>query len=204
MTSKELLNHLYYRLLPSVYREEDRKIGMHLYRYFDSLVTGGMSDILNSSEKLVGLIDPFKCPDSLFPEFYRSFGLGYYPDIEMTYQRKFLSNVGEIVRRRGTPSSVRYLVRVLTGLEVDLSYMRGYNEDVMGRHLFIALIAKTLEQLEEMEYSIRVVEDFIQTQVPFYITPHVFTKISVAIVPTKITRACVLTQALNYNLNWGL
>lgn len=164
-----------YDKLPSVYREEDYKIGKPLYRYLQASNEGGFSLVIRDSNGFLYLVDPETCPEAIFPYLYGSFGLTYYEDIPIKYHRRFLSNIGALMKRRGTNAAVKYLVRVLTGLEVELSYERRYDEEgkCTGRFLTIQLLIDSIEDTENVQVSIEVIKKFIKTQVPFYITPEI-------------------------------
>ena len=110
MKPEDLLHTLYNRKLPEIYREEDSKIKYPLKRYLESLVEGGFKGAIEDIEGLLLLTDPKSIPESLFPYLCESFGLEYFPDIDVTYQRKFLNNLGELIRRRGTFSPSPFVV----------------------------------------------------------------------------------------------
>ena len=145
ITSKSLLDHLYYKKLPQIYRDEDAKLKYPLKRYLESLIDGGFCGSIKDIEGVMLLIDPETIPEKFFPYLYESFGLEYFPDIDISYQRKFLMNIGELIKRRGTFSSVQYLIKVLTGLEAELS--------LENNNLNIVLHAKDLEQIDSIETS---------------------------------------------------
>lgn len=179
ITPSELLNLLYIKKLPQVYREEDGKIGLPLHRYLQSLVEGGYKGAIEDIEKTLTMFDPKAIPESLFPFLCESFGLEYFPDIDVTYQRKFVMNLGELVRRRGTFSSVHYMIRALTGLESELSRE--------GNTLKIVLLAENLEQMRNIEISMTIIGNYIQSQIPYYIVPEISSRISVQIIPSSHT-----------------
>lgn len=164
-----------YNKLPAVYREEDEKLGKPLYRYLESLCAGGFEKVIEDSNNFLNLIDPEKCPEEFFQYLYGSFGLTYFNDIPMEYHRKFLRNIGELIKRRGTKTAIKYLVSTLTGFEVDLFYERQYNEEKgrTDRVLNIVYYVNTLEDLNSVEFSSNVIEQFVKSQLPFYITPSV-------------------------------
>ncbi len=170
MIEQKFAEYLYNRL-PAVYREEDAKIGEPLHRYIQSLGIG-FDKAIEDINNFLYLVDPERCPDKFLPYLCRSFGLEYFEDIDPVYQRKFLMNIGEIIKRRGTYSCVRYLIRVLTGLDVDLLYERGYNEDKneYGRWLFAELQAVKIEDILQIETNIKTIERFVEGQIPYYTT----------------------------------
>ena len=171
ITSKDLLNLLYEKKLPQVYRDEDKSLGLPLKRYLESLIEGGYRGTIEDIEGMIHLLDPEKIPDKFLPYLCESFGLTYFPDIDHSYQRKFLMNIGELTKRRGTFSSIHYMIRVLTGLESELSV--GIIEDDEGRSKYalnVVLLADSVEQLSNIELSMKVVAEYIQVNVPYYIT----------------------------------
>lgn len=171
ITSKDLLTLLYDRKLPQVYRDEDKSLGLPLKRYLESLIDGGYRGTIEDIESMAYLVDPEKIPDKFLPYLCESFGLTYFPDIDTSYQRKFLMNIGEVIKRRGTFSSIHYMIRVLTGLESELSVE--ITEDDQGRSRYalnVVLLANSVAQLSEIELSMKVVADYIQANVPYYIT----------------------------------
>ena len=162
-TPEKLLDLLYGKKLPQIYRDEDSKIGNPLRRYLESLVEGGYKGAIEDIKGTLFLFDPEAIPEYLFPFLCESFGLEYLPDIDVTYQRRFLLNLGALVRRRGTFSSVHYMIRALTGLESELSC----KDNVLN----ITLLAKNLNQVDSLEPSTDIVGNYIQTQIPYYIIP---------------------------------
>lgn len=201
MTSKQLVDYLYYRKLPQLYRDADEGLGdFPLYRYLSAIIEGGYSLALNDINGLLDLVDPQKCPEDFLPYFCNSFGLEYFEDIDSVYQRKMLANIGEIVRRRGTYSCVRFLVRALTGMNVELEYIRGEYEGIQGRHLIITLLAESIDQINNMDTSRFVVERYVQTQIPYYIYPHIYSRIATQEVKSKVYRANVISTYTSYRL----
>lgn len=175
MIEQKFAEYLYNRL-PAVYREEDAKIGEPLHRYIQSLGIGfdkAVEDINN----FLYLVDPERCPENLFPYLYESFGIEYFPDIDIKYQRKFLSNIGALIKRRGTYTAVRYLVTTLTGLGVELSYERVYNSGE-ERILYINLLVNAFSGFSNLPMNVRLIEEFIKDFVPFFITPVVQSTLS--------------------------
>lgn len=201
--SIEQFSDYIYNLLPNIYKLKDREQDENrppLYLYMRSMycgvdieaedgtvshVNGAGETLLNKANTFVYLIDPDKCPDDLFPYLFESFGLSYNDSIEtrtddngkkiIYYHRKFLNNLGELIKRLGTIAGIRYLVRVLTGLEFDYEYFRGYDENnKLGRFLVLHLKASDVEEINDIPHSIRVIEAFLKPFVPFYITSVTF------------------------------
>ena len=192
MTSR-LSNLLYYKKLPQIYREEDSKIEYPLKRYLEALIEGGFDSAIKDIEGLMLIIDPKNTPESIFPFLCESFGLEYFPDIDITYQRKFLLNIGELIKRRGTFSSVHFLIKVLTGLESELEL-----EDTT---LTITLLARSVEEISLIEPSIRVIENYIKTQIPYYITPVILSRVDSQIINSKSYAHGALTSRKTYTID---
>ena len=171
--SEDLLRTLYENKLPQVYREEDSKIKYPLKRYLESLIEGGFKGAIEDIEGLLLLTDPNSVPESLFPFLCESFGLEYFPDIDVTYQRKFLLNLGELVRRRGTFSSIHFLAKVLTGLESEITKDE---EDENG--IIVTLLAKTVAEASNLDVSVYIVGNYLKTQIPYYINPVVKSRVA--------------------------
>lgn len=180
LKKEDLLNHLYYKKLPQVYRDFDLSINQNkpLYRYLQALIEGGYGEMLEDTNNFLKLVDPEKCPEEFLPTFMECFGLEYFPDIAPQYQRKFLANIGGLIQRRGLYAGVRFLVRTLTGLDVDLEYLRGEYNGQQGRHLIVTILAKSIPDLRNMGTNIFVVERYLQTQIPYYIYPHTTSRVA--------------------------
>lgn len=198
LSAEQLLDHLYYNKLPQVYRDMDSlQLTYPLKRYLSSLIEGGYAEVLKDTTGLMDLVDPEKCPSEFLPYLCESFGLEYFEDINDSYQRKFLLNIGEIIKRRGTYACIRYLVRVLTGLNVEMKYER----DFEGRHLYVTLLTETLQQAENVETSVFVVERYIRTQLPYFIRPFVSFRVDTQVLQSDIYRCNLMTNtSIKYNL----
>lgn len=176
-TQDKLMTLLYESKLPKLYRDADIDVDFALKRFLQTIVDGGYSFALHDAEGLRSLINPVTCPDEFFPMLYESFGLTYYNDIDIRYQRKFLSNYGEIMRRKGTYACVNYLVRTVTGIPVTLTYTRSHKGQE-GRFLVVTLVAETMEQLEGIDTSIQVIQRFVQDFVPFFVDAVVVSQVN--------------------------
>lgn len=197
MTSTALLNHLYYNKLPQIYRDMDTSLMTTPFkRYLSALIDGGYSEVLKDIDNLSNLVDPQKCPKEYLPLLCNSFGLTYFEDISPIYQRKFLQNIGEINHRRGTYSCVRFIAKVLTGLDVDLEYERTST----GRHLTVTLLAKTIDDVNNMETSKAVIARYIGTQIPYYITVHINSRVATQELNNTRHTAGAITTYIHYAL----
>ena len=179
-----LTDFMYYQKLPEVYRIFDEPLGKPLYRYLQSMLEGGYADLINNNtkgyrglENLLELVDPHTCPDEFLQYYCKSMGIDWFPDLITEergtyYLRTFLCNVGEIYKRRGTESVVKYIAKVLTEMDVKLRYERVFNNDrtTKARILWVELQAHTQEEIEKIGISAKVIKRYIDTQIPYYIT----------------------------------
>lgn len=123
INTEEFLEYLYGRL-PTQWRLLDQEQGLPLYNYLKVIVYGGMDKNIELANKFTELTDPVRCPSPFFPTLYESIGLKYDWGINEIYHRRVFQNIGELMRRRGSYNSIRYLIRVLTGMECNLDYQR--------------------------------------------------------------------------------
>ena len=200
LTSADLLQYAYFRCLPEIYRDEDKNLGYPLYRYLQTIILGGYELSVQDIENLLNLVDPENCPEEFFPFLYESFGLEYYPDVAVDYHRKLLMNYGELKRRRGTYSCIKFLVRVLTSLDVKLRYFRGEHQDVYGRYLVVSLQAKTIEDILNLDNDSALIQKFLGLFIPYYITVIVEGEVVTQEVRTKIYRANAITSYASYKV----
>ena len=203
MTLEQMINDTYEKL-PKIYREKDKGLGFPLRRFIAALVEGGLYELNKETTNILDLVDPEKCPDEWFPYLCRSFGLEYFQDIDISYQRRFLANIGEIIRRRGTYACVRYMVSVLTGCDVELSYLRGTYKGQKGRHLIVSVLARTIEEITGMDVNVKVIERYLEGHIPFYISPHIESRIAAQQVKSMIYRRNAITKTVYYNLGRGI
>lgn len=201
ITKEELLKYAYYRCTPVVYMEYDAEQGFPLYRFLASMIMGGYALSIQDIEGILDLTDPEKCPDKFFPFLYESFGLEYFPDIDIKYHRRFLANYGELNRRRGTYSCVKFLVRVLTSLESELRYFRGENEKgEYGRHLIVTLKVSSSEDILNLDLTFGVISDFLALFLPYYITVGMASEVVPQDLILPVYRANASTYQYRYDL----
>lgn len=170
-TPEQLADFIYEHKIPEIYRIADDEMTKHkdLFRYLHVAVEGGFGDTLEKAASMKALVDPITCPEKYLPYLYASWGLPYFEDIGVYYNRKFLANIGTLLKRRGTMGGVRFMVRVLTGMECTLRYERKTTETEQGRYLYITLISDTLEQLIDITTPVKVLTRFLALHIPFYI-----------------------------------
>lgn len=201
ITNDKLLNYLYEKKLPQVYRTMDSSLRTRpFYRYLQSLLEGGYGEQLKDINRFLDIVDPKKCPEEFLPYFIESFGLTYYSDVNVAYQRKFLSNVGELLKRRGTHSVVSYLVRTLTGLSIKQRYLRGEYKGYQGRHLIVTLLAGNVDSLNHLPTYIAVVEKYLRDFIPYYIYIWIDSSVNIQKLETTRFKASCISYSLSYSI----
>lgn len=200
ITNEDFLNYLYEKRLPQIYRSMDNSLRTTpLKRYLQSLVEGGYGEELNDINNFLDIIDPQKCPEEFLPYFMESFGLKYYPVISVEYQRKFLSNIGELLKRRGTHSVISFLVKTLTGLSIEQKYFRGEYKGYKGRHLLVTLLADSVDSLKNMRYYIFIVEKYLKDFIPYYIYPWIDSSVKMQRLETYRYKASAVSYSISYH-----
>lgn len=189
-----------YNLLPKIYRDEDIMQGETLKKYLYSLFIGGSKLSIEDINSSLSLISPTKCPSEYFIYLCKSFDRTYNYGIDESYQRKFVSSIGELSRRGGTYSSIRYLTQVLTGMDVDMAYERGYNNSVFGRWLYITLKARTIEEYNNMDTSVATLQAFLSSRTPFYIS----TQINFSLLTQQLNVSGKKSKALSVGVSYTL
>ena len=187
-TGKDLLDYIYYKKMPELYRNYDEAYTdkKDLYRYMKAALEGGFDETLDLAAKMTDLVDPWKCPVEYLPYLYASWGLPYFEDIGEYYNRKFLANICEVLKRRGTYGGIKYLVRVLTGMESELRYERVISETETSRRLEVIPEFPSVMSLNEVEITSYTIQRFLQMHIPFYIRTIFFPKVAPQILETDI------------------
>lgn len=184
-----LTDFIYYQKMPEVYRTFDTPLGKPLYRYLQALIEGGYAELIYNSTKgnrgidnLLELIDPQTCPEEFLPIYCKSLGIEWFQDLIVEREgidsyyfiRTFLSNVGEIYKRRGTESVIKYIAKTLTSMDVKLSYRRIMSGlSTKERQLWVELQANTEEEIQAVALNSEVIKRYIDTQIPYFITARV-------------------------------
>lgn len=191
---------IYYQKLPQVYRDYDRLQYIPnvegvpqkgpLYRYLQSLLEGGYAKLVfdsvngeNGIDNLFNLIDPQTCPSEFLPIYCKSMGIEWFQDLVVSpsegvdpyyFMRTFLSNYGEICKRRGTESVVKYIAKVLTSKDVKLSYNRVIQSgETKARILWVEIQVNDPSEVQTIGFNAEVIQRFISTQIPYYLTSRV-------------------------------
>ena len=169
---------------PNVYRDMDSN---RLLEKFTYALTDPAVPLIEKIERMYELLSADDCPDEVVHTFYSNFGGEFYAGISLEYQRKFLLNVMDVIKRRGTFECVRYLVSATTGLNVELMYLED-GVDARGwvrRILRVTLLARTLDDSRNMDTSIAVVTELLKGQLPFYLTADIRTRIDTQFLQSK-------------------
>ncbi len=105
-----------YKRLPEVYRTADSEAGIDytLKRYLSALDEGGIQTLFAEMFSLYDLFDVYKCPRSVLPLLGKLLGYNYIEEVDERTQRKIISNLAELYKRRGTKSVVKFISREFT------------------------------------------------------------------------------------------
>lgn len=194
--SEKLLDLLYFRKLPKVYRDMDAENNFALKRYLQSLLEGGVSPLSLLTDKLLTLNDPLQCPDEFFPLLCASFGVPFYKDIPLIYQRRFLNSYGDIFKRKGTFSIVRFLAKTMTGFHADLLFQ----EEPDGEYLTVTLLVEDTKQLEELDVATETIRRYIKEYVPYFINIEMMYETSANRLDFKHYYGIAITQSFEYSI----
>lgn len=168
----DIVDFIYYRHLPKVYSEYDKKYTKHqdLYKYLQASLYGGSDYLLDKARGIKDLVDPLRCPEEILPLLYKCWGLEYFQDIDVYFNRVFLANIGEFVKRRGTIGGIQFIIRALTGMESEIIYQRKTKavDGKDGRYLYIKMLASDVNQANNVTTNVYVVTRFIKKHIPFY------------------------------------
>lgn len=169
---RDIVDFIYYRHLPKVYSEYDKKYTKHqdLYKYLQASLYGGSDYLLDKARGIKDLVDPLRCPEEILPLLYKCWGLEYFQDIDVYFNRVFLANIGEFVKRRGTIGGIQFIIRALTGMESEITYQRKTKavDGKDGRYLYIKMLANDVNQANNVTTNVYVVTRFIKKHIPFY------------------------------------
>lgn len=169
---RDIVDFIYYRHLPKVYSEYDKKYTKHqdLYKYLQASLYGGSDYLLDKARGIKDLVDPLRCPEEILPLLYKCWGLEYFQDIDVYFNRVFLANIGEFVKRRGTIGGIQFIIRALTGMESEITYQRKTKavDGKDGRYLYIKMLANDVNQANNVTTNVYVVTRLIKKHIPFY------------------------------------
>ena len=169
---RDIVDFIYYRHLPKVYSEYDKRYTKHqdLYKYLQASLYGGSDYLLDKARGIKDLVDPLRCPEEILPLLYKCWGLEYFQDIDVYFNRVFLANIGEFVKRRGTIGGIQFIIRALTGMESEITHQRKTKavDGKDGRYLYIKMLASDVNQANNVTTNVYVVTRFIKKHIPFY------------------------------------
>ena len=116
-----------YNSLPKIYRVKDSEVDFTLKKFLHAL-GDGLEEVHEEVLNLLTLIDVEKM-DSKFLPFYASmFGVTYNYDVPEAFQRKYLANLVDIMKRKGTREVIEFTAREITGMEANIleGHYRGF------------------------------------------------------------------------------
>ena len=116
----ESTKYLYNRL-PEVYRKADINGGNEtLLRFLSALDDGGFRTLNLDIEKLYNIMSIEKAPQELIPVIGNMLGYKYVKEVDDRTQRKIVENLVELYKRKGTKSSINFIIREFTEFDTKL------------------------------------------------------------------------------------
>lgn len=109
-----------YKQLPAYYRYRDIETEYTLERYLKCLGEY-LNVVFEETDDIKDLLDVEKMPSKFLPYYAKMFGIKIYDDISEDFQRKLLANIVPILKRKGTRDVIEFVVRELTGYDVDIT-----------------------------------------------------------------------------------
>lgn len=106
--------------LPEFYKTFDKNENNLLERTLSVIENNGIAPIINSLDKIIDLIDVDNCPKEYLEYLFNQLGIPYEPDIPEEFQRIILKNGSILNQRKGTITSIEYLVNELSGSKCDI------------------------------------------------------------------------------------
>ena len=108
-----------YNNLPSMYKTRDIETDYTLQRYLNALGES-MTTVEEEVRKILTLLDVEKMDSKYLPYYASMFGVTYSYDIPEDFQRKYLANLVNILKRKGTKSAIEFIAREITGLDTHI------------------------------------------------------------------------------------
>ena len=108
-----------YECLPAIYKLEDEYQGDVLQRYLDVLGFA-MNLLCNETEDIRKLYDVDHMPMQFLKRYASIFNFPIYSGMPEDLQRKLLSNMIPILRRKGTAEVIEFVAREVTGCDVEI------------------------------------------------------------------------------------
>ena len=109
-----------YSLLPTTYRLRDIETDYTLKRYLGALEVG-LSHQLQELKNILLLLDVENIDAKFLPFYAKAFGVEYDPSIPESFQRKYLANLVDIFKRKGTEEVIKFICRELSGMNVSVA-----------------------------------------------------------------------------------
>src|SRR5258708_2692454 len=107
------------KYLPSVFYE-DFSLAKYLSA-FEQILIGSNDPPLRSLEATIAgiatYLDPKEAPEEFLPWLAGWMAFGMRADLTVGLQREFLAQVISLYKKRGTPESLRKLLKIFTGAE---------------------------------------------------------------------------------------
>lgn len=129
-----LIGDYLYKTLPPLYRIQDKDTNYTLQRYLDAL--GESMSLVNDETKgILTLLDVEKMEAKFLPHFASMFGVEYNYDIPEDTQRKYLANIVDIQKRKGTKEVLEFTARELTGMNATVKEGHSLRFKTWGRSL---------------------------------------------------------------------
>ena len=114
----DFTNYLY-ECLPPIYTLEDEYQGRVLKRYLDVLGFA-MNILCNETEDIRKLYDVDHMPMQFLQRYASIFDFPIYAEMPESLQRKMLSNIIPILRRKGTSELIEFIAREVTGCDINV------------------------------------------------------------------------------------
>lgn len=108
-----------YESLPPMYALEDEYQGRVLKRYLDVLGFA-MNILCNETEDIRKLYDVDHMPMEFLQRYASIFDFPIYAEMPEYLQRKILSNIVPILRRKGTAEVIEFVAREVTGCDIEV------------------------------------------------------------------------------------
>ena len=108
-----------YECLPPIYVLEDEYQGRVLKRYLDVLGFA-MNILCNETEDIRKLYDVDHMPMEFLQRYASIFDFPIYAEMPEYLQRKMLSNIVPILRRKGTAEVIEFIAREVTGCDINV------------------------------------------------------------------------------------
>ena len=113
-----------YEQCPTIARIDDQYNNFTLKRYLGVLGEFGIQKLFNEIMKLYDIWDLDKCPAELLPDLAGTLGFKFLDEIPSSIQRRILSNLIELYKRKGTYSCLNYIAREIMQVDTHILEMQ--------------------------------------------------------------------------------